>query len=134
MSLWLHRASLGLSLGEGAGATLRRGAQAFSLRWFLSLQSTGSRNTGFSSCGMPAQKLWLLGSGLWAPVTGTRLGCSAACGIFPDQGLNQRPLHCLSTVPPAESSAYVILRKGCVQSSIPLGRRFLLFISSSYHS
>ena len=23
-----------------------------------------------------------------------RLSCSAACGIFPDQGLNRRPLHC----------------------------------------
>ena len=34
----------------------------FSLQWFLLLQSTGSRHTGFSSCGMWAQQLWLLGS------------------------------------------------------------------------
>ena len=49
--LWLWR----------AGATLRWGA-GFSLRWLLLLQSTGSRHTGFSSCGTWAQSLWLTGS------------------------------------------------------------------------
>ena len=44
----------------------------FSLWWLLLLQNTGSRHVGFSSCG------------LWA-------SCSAACGIFPDQGLTHVP-------------------------------------------
>ena len=96
------------------------------LRWLLLLRSTGSRLTGFSSCGAQAQQLWLAGSRaraqqLWC--TGSRarglqqlwlaglvgvacglqsagsvvvahgLSCSAACGIFPDQGLNPCPLH-----------------------------------------
>ena len=34
----------------------------FSLWWLLLLQSTGSRHTGFSSCGMWAQQWWLVGS------------------------------------------------------------------------
>ena len=34
----------------------------FSLQWLLLLQSTGSRCTGFSSCGTRAQQLWLVGS------------------------------------------------------------------------
>ena len=88
------------------------------------------------------QELWQAGSevvapGLWSVASsnrGTRLGCSTACGIFADQGLNECPLLCLSTVPPGKSSAHVTLMEGCVRSSIPLGRRFLLFISSSHHS
>ena len=27
-------------------------------------------------------------------VAASRLNCSTVCGIFPDQGLNQCPLHC----------------------------------------
>ena len=34
----------------------------FPLQWLLLLQSMGSRHTGFSSCGMWAQQLWLTGS------------------------------------------------------------------------
>ena len=33
----------------------------FSLQWLLLLRSTGSRPTGFSSCGTWAQELWLAG-------------------------------------------------------------------------
>ena len=44
-----------------AGATFPCDAQASHCGGF-SLQSTGSRLTGFSSCGMPAQQLWLAGS------------------------------------------------------------------------
>ena len=49
------------------------------------LQSTGSRRGGFSSFGV-----WL--------------SCSAACGIFPDQGSNLCPLAggFLTTVPPGK--------------------------------
>ena len=32
--------------------------------------------------------------GMRSVVTAQRLRCSAACGIFPDQELNQCPLHC----------------------------------------
>ena len=34
----------------------------FSLRWLLLFRSTGSRCTGFSSCGTRGQQLWLVGS------------------------------------------------------------------------
>ena len=34
----------------------------FSLQWFHLLQNTGSRRTGFSSCGTWAHQLWLAGS------------------------------------------------------------------------
>ena len=61
----------------------------FSLRWLLLLLSPGSRAPGF-------QQLWCVGSVVVAPgfwSTGSvlvehRLSCSAACGIFTDQGLN----------------------------------------------
>ena len=46
----------------------------------------GSRLTGFSSCGS-----WALEHRLNS--CGIRLSHSAACGIFPDQGSNSRPLH-----------------------------------------
>ena len=46
----------------------------FSLRWLLSLQSTGCRRT-------------------LSVVVEHGLSCSVACGIFLDQGLNQCPLH-----------------------------------------
>ena len=45
-----------------------------SLSWPLLLQSTGSRRAG-------------------SVVVAHRPSCSAACGIFPDQGLNPCPLH-----------------------------------------
>ena len=60
----------------------------------LLLWSTGSRRMGFSSCGVRALvvvacRLWSAGS----VVVAHGLSCSATCGIFPDQGLNPRPLH-----------------------------------------
>ena len=51
----------------------------FSLRWLLLLRSTGSRCTGFSSCGSQALAV------------AHGLSCSAACRIFPDQGSNRVP-------------------------------------------
>ena len=58
----------------------------FSLQWLLLLQSMGYR------CGL--QYLWLSGcraqaQQLWC----TGLSCSAARGIFPEQGSNPCPLH-----------------------------------------
>ena len=56
-----------------AGATLHRGVRASHYRG-LSLWSTGSRCAG-------------------SVVVAHRPSCSAACGIFPDQGSNPCPLH-----------------------------------------
>ena len=67
----------------------------FSLQWLLLLQSMGSRRAGFSSCGSRALERRLS-------------SCSAACGIFPDEGSNPCPLHLaggfLTTVPPGKST------------------------------
>ena len=57
-----------------AGATLHRGVQASSLSRPLLLQSTGSRCAG-------------------SVIVAHGPSCSAACGIFPDQGSNPCPLH-----------------------------------------
>ena len=57
-----------------------------SLRWPLLLRSTGSRCLGFSSCGSRALECSLNNCG-------AQLSCSAARGIFPDQGLNPCPRH-----------------------------------------
>ena len=70
---WVFAAVRGLSLVAARGATLRCSVQA--------------SHCGDFSCG-GAQAL-----GAWASVVVVhRLSCSAACGIFPDQGLNPCPL------------------------------------------
>ena len=59
---WVFVAVRGLSLvATSRGYSLLR-CMGFSLWWFLLLRSTGSRCTGFSTCGTPAQQLWLVGS------------------------------------------------------------------------
>ena len=56
-------------------------------RPFSSCGEQASHCGGFSCCGA-----WALG--MWASVVVARgLSCSAACGIFPDQGSNRCPLH-----------------------------------------
>ena len=58
---WVFVAVLWLSLvAESRGCSLLRCA-GFSLRWLLSLWSTGCRCSGFSSCGTQTQELWLMG-------------------------------------------------------------------------
>ena len=59
----------------------------FSLRCRLLFRSTGSRACGLTSCSSRAREHRL--SSFVAP----GLSCSAACGIFPDQGLNLCLLH-----------------------------------------
>ena len=101
---WLCRvfvAAHGLSLVAASGgySSLRHVGFSyqhvgFSLRWLLLLWSMGSRPAGFSSCGMQAsvvvdRRLQSARS----VVVAHRLSCSAACGVFPDQGLNLCPLH-----------------------------------------
>ena len=54
----------------------------FSLQWLLLLRSTGSRQAGFSSCGMQV-----------SVVVAHGLSYFAVCGIFPGQGSNLCLLH-----------------------------------------
>ena len=59
--------------------------------WFSLSQSTGCRCTDWSDCSWTTSWTWQLQP--WAPENGSvavvhRLSCSAACGIFPDQGSN----------------------------------------------
>ena len=59
---WVFVVVCGLSLVAVSGAYPSLRCVGFSLRWLLLLWSTGSRHVGFSSCGMRAQQLWLIGS------------------------------------------------------------------------
>ena len=77
------RAARGLCLVVASGGCSSLRCAGFSLRWLLLLRSTGSRCTGFSSCGSRASVV----------VEHGLISCSAACGIFLDQGSNPRPLH-----------------------------------------
>ena len=64
----------GLSLGAASGGRSSWRCAGLSLSRPLLLRSTGSRRAG-------------------SVVVGHRPSCSAACGIFPDQGSNPCPLH-----------------------------------------
>ena len=66
------------------GATLCCGGRAS--HWWLLLWSTGSRHVGsvVVACGLQSAGSVFVAHGL---------SCSAACGIFPDQGSNLCPLH-----------------------------------------
>ena len=65
--------------------TANEGYSPVVVRWLVLFQGTGSRHMGFSSCRTQAQSTRSV-----AAVHG--LSCSAACGIFPDQGSNLCPL------------------------------------------
>ena len=79
-----------------AGATLRCGAQA-------------SHCGGFSCCRARA-----LGARA-SVVVECGLSCSAACGIFPDQGLNLCPLHWQADSQGKSSKSYLLFRDIFVQ-------------------
>ena len=64
----------GLSPVAASGGHSSSRCAGLSLSWPLLLQSTGSRRAG-------------------SVVVAHGPSCSAACGIFPDQGLNPCPLH-----------------------------------------
>ena len=90
---WVFVAASGLSLVAVSGGYSLLQYAGFSLRWFLLLQSRGSRHVGsvavargLSSCGT-----WTVECRLSS--CGACLSCSAACGIFPDQVSNPCPLH-----------------------------------------
>ena len=59
---WVFIAACGLSLVAASRGYSSLQCAGFSLQWLLLLWSTGSRRTGFSSCGTRAQQLWLMGS------------------------------------------------------------------------
>ena len=91
---WVFVAVHGLSLAVASGGCSLLRCAGFSLWWLLLLQNTGSRCTGFSSCGMRASVVVARGlqsAGSVVVVHG--LSCSAACGIFLDQDSNPCPLH-----------------------------------------
>ena len=98
---WVFVAVHRLSLVAASGGYSSLWSAGFSLQWLLFLRRTGSRCTGFSSCGTWAQQLWHMGSvvvahGLQSAglvVVAHGLSCSAACGIFLDQGSNLCHLH-----------------------------------------
>ena len=86
---WVFVAAHGLSLVVVSRGYSSLQCTGFSLQWlfFFLLWSTGSRCTGFSSCGSRAPK------SASSVVVAHGLSCSTACGILPDQGSNPCPLH-----------------------------------------
>ena len=52
---WIFVVACGLSLGVASRGYSSLLCTGFSLQWLLLLQSTGSRQVGFSSCGTQAQ-------------------------------------------------------------------------------
>ena len=71
---WVFVSSRGLSLVAASGGHPSSGCTGLSLSWPLLLRSTGSRRAG-------------------SVVVAHGPSCSAACGIFPDQGSNLCRLH-----------------------------------------
>ena len=91
---WVFIAARRLSLVAASRGYSSLRYAGFSLQWLLLLLSTGSRRTGFNSCGAWASVA--VARGLYSAgsvVVAHGLSCSAACGIFPSQGLNLCPLH-----------------------------------------
>ena len=70
---WVFVVLQGLSLVVTGGGYPSLQCEGFSLQWLLLLQSTGSRHPGLAAVAHGCS-------------------CSAACGIFLDQGLNLCPL------------------------------------------
>ena len=83
---WVFVAVCGLSLVEASRGYFLLRCAGFLLRWLLLLWSMSSRRMDFSNCGS-----WALECSLSS--CARAYSCSAACGIFPDQGSNPCPLH-----------------------------------------
>ena len=71
---WVFVSVRGLSLVVASGGHSSSRCAGLSLSWPLLLRSTGSRRSG-------------------SVIVAHGPSCSAACGIFPDQGWNPCPLH-----------------------------------------
>ena len=120
-----------------AAAALQLWYMFFSLLWLLLLQIIGYRHAGFSSCGTWAQQLQLLGlQSTDSVVVVPGFSCSAACGLFPDQGSNPALAGGFFT---AESQGkplpYVFSYKSYSLSSLCLDflRIFKMFLAVFYH-
>ena len=85
---WVFVAARGLSPVAASRGHSSLWCAGLSLQWLLLLRSTGSRRAGSRV------------------VVAHGPSCSAACGIFPDQGSNPCSLHCqagfLTTAPPGK--------------------------------
>ena len=91
---WVFVAACRLSLVAVSEVYSSLWCVGFSLWWLLLLRSMVSRCTGFSSCGMQTSVVVARGlQSAGSVVVAHRLSCSAACGIFQDQGANPCPLH-----------------------------------------
>ena len=71
---WVFVSVRGLSLVVASGGNSSSRCTGLSLSWPLLLRTTGSRRAG-------------------SVIVAHGPSCSAACGIFPDQGSNRCPLH-----------------------------------------
>ena len=71
---WVFVSVRGLSLVAASGGHSSSRCAGLSLSWPLPLRSTGSRRAG-------------------SVIVAHGRSCSAACGLFPDQGSNPCPLH-----------------------------------------
>ena len=107
--LLLHAGFLQL---QRVGAILQLWYTGFSWQRFLLLQSTGSRRTGFSSCGVWAQQQQLMGSRAWVHSRGTQ--AQLLCGTWNLPGLGIEPMSpalaggFLITAPPGKSPKYFL--------------------------
>ncbi|KAB0340788.1 hypothetical protein FD754_022828, partial [Muntiacus muntjak] len=89
------------------------------------------------SMGFPRKEYWTQGLGTWASVVVVhRLSCSAACGIFPDQGLNTCPLH-WGPCTTREVPKYIFFKIIVLILVLPLPSRCLAWIPftvSAFHN
>ena len=87
----------------------------------LQLQGTSSRARGL-------QQLWLLGSSFFTGLTVVAHGfrCSAACGIFPDQGLNPCLLHWQAYSLPLNHQRSPVVFFSCLLGWLWVGKRLVI--------
>ena len=100
---WVFIAACGLSLVAASGGYSSFRCSGFSLWWLLLLQSTGSRRTGFSSCGSwaPERRLSICGTraqllrGMWhLPGPGLEpVSPALAGGFLTTEPLGKSPLN-----------------------------------------
>ena len=108
---WVFIAAHGLSLVAVSGGYSSLRCTGFSLQWLLLLWSTGSRRTGFSSCGTWAQQLWLAGSKRRLSSSGAR--AQLLCGMWDLPGPGLEPMSptlaggFLTIAPPGKSLEFI---------------------------
>ena len=105
---WVFVAARGLSLVAASGGYSSFQCMGFSLQWLLLLRSTGSRHTGFSSCGMR-----LSSCGSWAlerKLSSCGIQAQLLRGMWDLPGPRLEPVspalagRFLTTAPPGKSS------------------------------